>query len=69
MTDLEIAKYVRHGRREGFARACAAALCGLVLAAPIVAFTHDPVAAAVGMAAGVIAAMGLGAVLTNRDPG
>lgn len=65
MTDLEIARYVRLGRRQGFVRAAAAAFCGLLVASPIVALSGDPFVTALGMALGAMGGLGAGAMFSS----
>lgn len=67
MTDLEIARIVRQGRRQGFGQACLVAFFAALVASPLLALTDSPVAAAAGVSVAILAALGVAGVLTNSD--
>lgn len=68
MTDMEIARIVRSARRQGFDQACGVAFLGLVLTAPLLFLTDNVIGAASLLAAGVLGALGVASMLTNREP-
>jgi hypothetical protein len=64
MTDREIARILRQGRRQGYEQACGIAL---IAAAVVSAFVHDPADTLIVAASVVLGALAVGAVTSNRD--
>ena len=67
MTDMEIARVLRIGRRQGFDQACGVAFFAFLAMTPVLFFTNDAAGALAATATGVLAVMGFAGVVTNRD--
>lgn len=68
MTDMEVARVVHMGRRQGFAQGCGVAFLAFLVSAPFLFLADSVLAAAGALAASVLGILGAAAFPTNRGP-